>query len=156
MIKLRLPTLAPLTSPYRAKSTVWNWHFDEEKKIWINTKDQNGIGEHKGYDFSCPVGTPIMACAEGRIVKIGWDSGKEPPSAIGFGLRIIQVVHQDKQDWLVYYGHLSDISVKKDELIKAGQLLGKSGNTGRSTGAHLHCEARDPLTQQPQEIAWEV
>jgi murein DD-endopeptidase MepM/ murein hydrolase activator NlpD len=86
---------------------------------------------HKGIDLSCPVGTPIYAARSGTVIFSGFRGG--------YG-RLIIIRHE--HNYLTYYGHLSRNKVKKGDRIRTGQLIALSGNTGRSTGPHLHFETR--------------
>lgn len=82
---------------------------------------------HNGIDFTADVGTPVQATAPGTVDDAGYDSANGNRVSIdhGFGYRSV-------------YGHLSKISVAPGEQIKRGQRIGLSGNTGRSSGPHLH------------------
>jgi len=88
-------------------------------------------GKHLGVDFACPVGTPVLAVADGFITSANW--GK------AYGIQIVQRVAQG----YVIYAHLNAVRVKSPQLVKAGQLIGESGNSGNSTAPHLHIEYRD-------------
>lgn len=96
---------------------------------------------HHGVDLAVSSGTPVMATAQGRVVKAGW--------AGGYGLL---VVLDNGNGVHTRFGHLSSISVREGEDVRQGQLLGRSGATGRVTGPHLHYEVRldggsvDPLS----------
>jgi len=87
---------------------------------------------HAGQDFATPVGTPIFAAMDGFVSKAGWNaiSGR---TGIGEFL-----THDGGRN--TYYGHLSKLLVKVGDAVKAGQQIALSGNTGRSTGPHLHFE----------------
>jgi murein DD-endopeptidase MepM/ murein hydrolase activator NlpD len=87
---------------------------------------------HYGIDFAARVGTPVWATADGRVANIGWDKN-------GFGT-FIEVDH--RQGYQTYYAHLSKVEVGLGKEVKRGQLIGRVGNTGRSTGPHLHYEVR--------------
>jgi murein DD-endopeptidase MepM/ murein hydrolase activator NlpD len=88
-----------------------------------------GIGRmHYGQDIKVPYGTRVYATGDGKVVEAGFNSGGFGNYVIidhGFGLQSI-------------YGHLSKIGVPKDLNVKRGDLIGLSGNTGSSTGPHLH------------------
>jgi len=84
---------------------------------------------HKGVDIVNRVGTPVVATADGRVVFAGHQSGYGKLVTIDHGLGKI-----------TRYGHLSQIGVKNGDAVVRGQELGKLGNTGRSTGPHLHYE----------------
>jgi murein DD-endopeptidase MepM/ murein hydrolase activator NlpD len=86
---------------------------------------------HKGADFAGPTGTPIYSTADGVIVHAGWSSG--------YG-RLIKIQHEFGIE--TRYAHLSKIRVKVGQRVSRGQRIGDMGNTGRSTGTHLHYEVR--------------
>lgn len=92
---------------------------------------------HEGMDFSAPIGTPVYATGNGRVVSAGWESG--------YG-NMIEIDHG--YNYRTRYAHLSAINVKAGQTVSRGDLIGKVGNTGKSTGAHLHYEVR--LKGQPQ------
>lgn len=85
--------------------------------------------QHKGVDWACPIGTAIMASCGGTVVQAGWFSG--------YG-NCITLRHPDGRQ--TRYGHLSKILVKTGQSVTQGQKIGLSGNTGRSTGPHVHFE----------------
>ena len=87
---------------------------------------------HTGIDYGCPMHTQILASNEGTVMAAGWD-------LTGYGFRVI-IRHPD--DMATLYAHLDSISVNIGEKVKQGQEIGISGNTGRTTGPHLHFEAR--------------
>ncbi len=89
--------------------------------------------QHNGVDFAAPPGTPIYATADG-VVEFGGYS-----SETGFGNLVIL---QHNFGFKSYYAHLNKVEVKPREFVHKGQLIGRSGNTGRSTGPHLHYEVR--------------
>jgi len=99
--------------------------------------------DHNGTDFAVPVGTPIVAPAAGTVSRTGNNGGPEGTFVV---LDASGVVHK--------FFHLSKIMVEKGELVEKGQTIGLSGNTGRSTGAHLHWEKHvaglpvDPMTNK--------
>lgn len=84
---------------------------------------------HKGVDWACPVGTSIMASCGGTVVQAGWMGG--------YG-NCITLRHPDGRQ--TRYGHLSKILVRSGQSVKQGQKIALSGNTGRSTGPHVHFE----------------
>jgi murein DD-endopeptidase MepM/ murein hydrolase activator NlpD len=87
---------------------------------------------HPGIDLAGPLGTPIYATAEGTVLRSGWNSG-------GYG-NLIEIEHG--RGITTRFGHLSAILVHAGEHITRGQLIGRMGSTGRSTGSHLHYEVR--------------
>ncbi|KAA0875659.1 M23 family metallopeptidase [Nitrincola tapanii] len=88
---------------------------------------------HHGIDFPAPTGTPIYATADGIVEQAGFDQGS------GFGNLIVL---QHNFGFKTYFAHLSRLSVKAGQYVHKGQKIGYSGNTGRSTGPHLHYEVR--------------
>ena len=91
----------------------------------------NRLKMHEGLDIGAPTGTPILASADGRVTF----SGKKA----GFGY-FVQIDHGYGLESV--YAHNSTVVAKKGQLIKRGQLIAKVGNTGHSTGPHLHYEIR--------------
>ena len=85
---------------------------------------------HNGMDLAVPTGTPIYAAADGKVVI-----RKNNPGGYGYYLSI-----QHDKDYYTVYGHLSQWLVSDGQTVRAGQQIAKSGNTGRSTGPHLHFE----------------
>ncbi len=86
---------------------------------------------HTGIDFAAPVGTPIRAAADGEVIWASWRGG--------YG-RCIILLHPGGVATL--YGHCSDIRVHYLQKVHRGDLIGASGNSGLSTGPHLHFEIR--------------
>lgn len=99
---------------------------------------------HNGVDFSVPVGTPVYAMASGSCYMAGWENPNNDKQ--GFGLRIWQESVIEGKTIYFWYGHLSKHEIKPVEQIKEGQLIGYSGNSGSSTGPHLHVQAREKNT----------
>lgn len=88
---------------------------------------------HTGIDYGCPVGTHILASADGTVMAAGWDT-------TGYGFRVI-LKHGDGRATL--YAHLDSISVNLHDKVLQGEEIGISGQTGKVTGPHLHFEARN-------------
>ncbi len=91
----------------------------------------SGAENHGGIDFRGQVGEPIHTTANGTVIFAGIQGG--------YG-NLVQVQHQ--YGYTTYYAHMSAIDVKVGQKIKAGDVVGKLGSTGRSTGPHLHYEVR--------------
>ncbi|ARE75313.1 M23 family metallopeptidase [Streptomyces sp. NPDC059558] len=92
--------------------------------------------KHSGQDFAVPVGTPVQAAASGVIVKAGPNGGGDGPA---YGNAIV-IKHANNT--YSQYAHLSKIQVKIGQKVKASQRIALSGNTGNSSGPHLHFEIR--------------
>lgn len=120
------------------------------KKVYVTSyyggRTINGVkGHHYGIDFRAAIGTQVYAADGGEVIYCG--------TASGYG-KLIKIRH-DNGD-VTYYAHLSAYSVKVGTRVYKGQLIAKSGNTGRVTGPHLHFELRkggtkrvDPLKYLP-------
>jgi murein DD-endopeptidase MepM/ murein hydrolase activator NlpD len=86
---------------------------------------------HPGQDISAAPGTPVVAAAAGTVVFAGWKNG--------YG-QVVDIDHGN--GLLTRYGHLSKLETEAGRELGRGELLGRVGSTGRSTGPHLHYEVR--------------
>jgi len=86
---------------------------------------------HGGIDMACKVKTPVRSSRKGRVVFTGFSGG--------YG-NLVVVEHE--RGYRTYYGHLSRIMTSTGQKVDAGQMIALSGNTGRTTGPHLHFEIR--------------
>ncbi|PKO00742.1 MAG: hypothetical protein CVU42_02635 [Chloroflexi bacterium HGW-Chloroflexi-4] len=86
---------------------------------------------HVALDFGVPVGTKVKATMTGEVTFADWNTE-------GYGNLVII----DNGVYKAYYAHLSNIPVKKGQFVTDGAIIGLSGNTGNSTGPHLHYEIR--------------
>ncbi len=99
-----------------------------------------GLVHHRGVDVSVPIGTEVRAAADGRVTRVreGAVNGLWVEIDHGAGVR-------------TFYLHLSHVEVKRGQRVKAGEVVARSGDTGRVTGAHLHYQVKldrdvvDPL-----------
>ena len=84
---------------------------------------------HEGMDFTAPVGTDVYATGKGRVTSASWEQGYGNTIRInhGFGYETV-------------YAHLSEFKVRAGQTVKRGEVIGSVGNTGKSTGPHLHYE----------------
>ncbi len=101
---------------------------------------RNGRSWHNGVDFGAPIGTPLLAAERGRILAIGDQdnyrtNGKRLCYKGAYG-KFIMVKHENNLTTL--YAHASLIKAKIGDQVERGDIIGYSGNTGRSTGPHLH------------------
>lgn len=87
---------------------------------------------HNGLDIKVYIGDTIRAAFDGRVRIVRYERG-------GYGKYVV-IRHDNGLETI--YGHLSKQLVKEDEFVKAGDVIGLGGNTGRSTGSHLHFETR--------------
>jgi murein DD-endopeptidase MepM/ murein hydrolase activator NlpD len=104
-----------ITTPYKKAGKMWS------------------KGYHTGVDFACKEGTDIIAVADGKIENASW--GKS------YGVQLVQKV---EGGWVIY-AHLSKALVKAGDKVVKGQHIGESGNTGNSSGPHLHFEMRNNI-----------
>ncbi len=86
---------------------------------------------HKGTDFAANIGDPITAALDGTVKEAGYENG--------YGYMVL-IDHGEGIETL--YGHCSELKVKVGDIVEKGQLIALVGNTGRSTGPHLHFEVR--------------
>lgn len=117
---LLVDSLHPYHTPYLGKVT--------SRYCFRRTKDHNGI------DLKLNVGDTIYAAFDGKV-RVSEVTAKTG----GYG-NLIVIRHANGLE--TYYGHLSEHVVKADELVKAGEIIGYGGDTGKSTGPHLHFETR--------------
>jgi hypothetical protein len=121
-----------LGSPFLDQKYPVTQGFGEHKLDY----SEYGLIGHNGIDYACPVGTQIYAVAQGVVTKIQTDPG-------GYGLHIrIQHPNGVKPEFRTIYAHLSNVAVSLGQEVAKGKMIGRSGNTGYSTGPHLHFEMR--------------
>ena len=118
-----IPAIQPISSKYL--KTMASGYGDRHDPIYGTSKF------HEGMDFSSAIGTPVYATGAGTVKSAGWESGYGNSIDIDHGF-----------SYLTRYAHLSQILVKEGQSVKRGDLIGKVGNTGKSTGPHLHYEVR--------------
>lgn len=103
--------------------------FGGNKQIY----QQFGMEGHNGLDYACLIGTPVLAVHDGRI-----EFYQETTNyGNGYGKNVRLYFEEDGFTWDCVYGHLDGYSGVNRE-VKAGEVIGYSGNTGFSTGPHLH------------------
>ncbi|MGL4236237.1 DUF5930 domain-containing protein [Tabrizicola sp.] len=117
----KLPFAMPLKDSFR-----WTSGFGYRR-------DPKGYGTrmHEGTDMAGAYGTPVYATADGTITHAGWDSG--------YG-RLVKIQHDFGVE--TRYAHLSQVRVEVGQRVSRGDRIGDMGNSGRSTGTHLHYEVR--------------
>ena len=84
---------------------------------------------HNGNDFATAVGTPLVAMSSGRVISAGYEGG--------YGIKVELEYWDGTVSW---YAHMDSVDVSVGELVAPGEVVGTSGNTGHSTGPHLHLE----------------
>ncbi|MEZ4734539.1 MAG: peptidoglycan DD-metalloendopeptidase family protein [Caldilineaceae bacterium] len=118
------PGVVPANWPYG--SGLFTWPLAG----WLT---QGYRYDHRALDIAAPAGTPVAAADRGVVLRAGWN-------AQGYGLFVI-IDHNI--DYVTLYAHLSEILVEEGQVIAQGEIVGKVGSTGNSTGPHLHFEIRD-------------
>lgn len=127
-------------APRNPEMGMLNWPLPGNITSGFGWRDDPFTGDrewHAGIDIIGEVGDPIAAAWDGKVVYAG---EKE-----GYG-NLVVLEHEG--GWQSYYGHTSKISVKVGDEIRSGKKIAEVGNTGRSTGPHLHFEMRQG------ELAW--
>lgn len=112
-------------------SDLFIGNFRISQRFGVNKKnyEKYGLDGHDGVDFACPNGTQLIAPFDGIILSVK-NSGNA-----GYGLH---VKIWNMKNSCVLYGHMKSVNIRALQLVKRGQLIGLSDNTGNSTGAHLH------------------
>lgn len=121
----------PVSTP-DPTSTKWTWPIKGYHYVssGFGGREIGGNQEvHYGIDIVAPPGTPVRAARSGRVLE------SRPDYDRGWGWTVV-IQHPD--GWVTRYAHLSANLIKKGELVVRGQRIGRVGNTGRSTGPHLH------------------
>jgi murein DD-endopeptidase MepM/ murein hydrolase activator NlpD len=125
-----------------------NTNFNASTMNWMSTAVSSGLGNrsnptgsgsqnHKGLDIAVGKGTPIGANVSGTVVYAGMGT-----KGSGYGGYGNSVAVKDSSGNVHLYAHLDSVNVKVGQRVNTGTLLGKSGNTGDSSGYHLHYEVR--------------
>ena len=115
----QLPTAAPIANRVGLSSNYGS-------RIDPITKQ---IAQHPGIDFSAPAGTPILATGNGTVLRAKFDQA--------YG-QFIEIKHID--GFITKYAHVRKVYVTQGQTVTRGQVIAEVGNTGRSTGPHLHYE----------------
>jgi murein DD-endopeptidase MepM/ murein hydrolase activator NlpD len=96
---------------------------------------------HNGLDLAVGTGTPVTAARSGVVIRVAY-------SDIGYG---VQLAISHGGGWVTLYAHLSRIYVREGDLVAQGDIVAASGNTGKSTGPHLHYEViHNGIPQNPR------
>jgi murein DD-endopeptidase MepM/ murein hydrolase activator NlpD len=108
------------------KSSDYGMRYDPYYRVWQL---------HAGADFAAGGGTPIHAAAAGRVVRAGYNGGYGNYTCISHG-------RYKGRNLSTCYGHQSRMLVHVGERVRRGEIIGRVGTTGASTGYHLHFEVR--------------
>lgn len=124
-----VPTLHPVDVAYQSSAFGWRRHPVTGRHTL-----------HEGLDFAAPTGTPIVAASGGIVTEARY--------VPGYG-KLVEINHGG--GLVTRYAHASSITVRMGDVVEKGQLVARVGNTGRTTGAHLHFEVR--MANQPVDPA---
>ena len=102
-----------------------------DRRVYAYTNGKSSTSLHYGNDYGVPNGTEVNACADGKVVLA------ETRISTGWSV----VIEHLPGLYSLYY-HMSELNVKEGDMVKQGELIGKSGATGLATGPHLHWEMR--------------
>ena len=125
-----------------AKPSVWPVYgrVTSEMSTRPNPFGSGGMESHSGIDIAVPTGTYVRATGNGLITHSGWRDGYGNLVIINHGY-----------GYTTYYGHNSSLLCKAGDKVSRGDIIAKSGSTGRSTGPHVHYEVRlDGLLKNPR------
>ncbi len=120
--------LKPFTSP--TESTRYTAHFGD-RRIYAYSNGKSSTSLHYGNDYGIPTGSEVRACGDGKVVMAEF--------RISTGWTV--VIEHLPGLYSLYY-HMDSLNAKEGDMVKQGELIGKSGSTGLSTGPHLHWEVR--------------
>ncbi len=123
-----------------------NWPLDERGFITRGPSSRGAPGgAHEGIDVAVPVGSVVRAAGRGEVLEAGSDSE--------YGLFVLL---RHDENYQTMYGHLSRITTRLSSYVAAGEVIGLSGNSGRSSAPHLHFEVRrDGRAIDPLELVTE-
>jgi murein DD-endopeptidase MepM/ murein hydrolase activator NlpD len=108
------------------KSSDFGMRWDPYYQVWQL---------HAGVDIAAPGGQPIYAAADGTVMRAGWTGGYGNYTCISHG-------SYQGRNLATCYGHQSQLLVGSGQWVSRGQIIGRVGTTGASTGNHLHFEVR--------------
>ncbi|MBC7457174.1 MAG: M23 family metallopeptidase [Bdellovibrionaceae bacterium] len=128
---------------------VWEARMSRGFMPRVKRKGRRASRPHKGIDLAAQRGVPVMASTDGVVIYTGKDFN-------GFGKMIMIETVGDNTGYATLYAHLDKIVVYDGQKVTQGEVIGALGNTGRSSGPHLHFEIRksdgipvDPLPYLP-------
>jgi murein DD-endopeptidase MepM/ murein hydrolase activator NlpD len=142
LVSSQLDQQVSLLSETWTLESLWLKHLPIQAPVLAEHHVSSGFGlrrdpftralsRHEGIDYVAPTGTPVVSTAPGRVIQAGYRG------AYGF---MVDVEHE--WGFTTRYAHLRRILVRVGDVVQVGQPVGLLGNTGRSTGPHLHYEVR--------------
>jgi murein DD-endopeptidase MepM/ murein hydrolase activator NlpD len=129
------------------KSFAYRYPFTSGKSYKV-TQGPNGTISHQdafAFDFEMPVGTPVFAARSGIVAMVKADSHNGGPDRSYLeDANFISVYHSDETVANYFHLNTGGVIVKEGQYVEEGELIGYSGNTGFTTGPHLHFEVLQP------------
>jgi murein DD-endopeptidase MepM/ murein hydrolase activator NlpD len=128
----------------QASNSMWQWLENTTPSIWpVQGQLSSSFGKrldpflgkgsfHSGIDMTADHGAPVVATADGTVAASGWYTS--------LGKRV--VIEHGRNALTTVYGHLSDFYVRPGQVVRRGEVIGRTGATGRATGNHVHYEVR--------------
>jgi murein DD-endopeptidase len=145
----------PILAHFAEWGPRWEYKIDPDNGLWTPKSTQlRSMGQHRGVDFDCAIGTIVHAMADGMVVKSRYESSVDDRQ--GAGLYLVQIVEMYGYDaWWIRYSHLRIVYVELGERIKRGQPLGESGESGEIERPLLHVDLADRgVPAQYHPIPW--
>lgn len=144
MVSPDLPYLYPPDQYLPENDRPFNGYIWPAKGVFTSGYGWRWGRMHRGIDIAAPIGTPIIAAADGEVITAGWNSG-------GYG-NLVKLRHYDGS--VTLYAHNSKLLVRRGQKVKQGQQIAKMGSTGFSTGPHLHFEIHTQGNKAVNPIAY--
>lgn len=116
-------------------SNNWSWPV-KFKKVTANWPRYSDGKYHSGIDLGVPQDSPVYSTCDGVVDTVRYLTNS-------YGRHIIIRAEVNGEVVYMYYCHMNNLDVKEGQIVKAGQLIGLSGQTGNATGPHLHYEVRN-------------
>jgi hypothetical protein len=134
---------------------IWNYPFEGDYPIsspfgWRTLQGKTSF--HEGTDYKLPCGTPLYSTADGVVVETG-TNGIDNGGILDWSTPANYVVISHANGWKSYYWHMDNVAVERNQTVKLGTYIGTSGNTGISTGCHLHFGMyKDGVPKDPEFV----
>ena len=141
--ELGVPAAVGFSQPLDSISINYGYHTKENA---IADPITGTPRVHRAIDFDCNVGSMVYSITRAIVIKTGQDDRS--------GKYILIAFHDmEGHQYGVLYAHLDSVAVERGQVVEAGELIALGGNTGRSTGAHLHLEVRKLIRDKKGKLA---
>lgn len=153
MFSRPVETSCPITCYYGEKHPRFTWSLDPDNRFWIPVRGSDSLGQHRGTDFDCPVGTVVRAMSDGLIIRARYENNLN--QSAGAGYHILQLVTMPGYDsWILKYAHLSKANLVPGARVVRGDPIGQSGQSGAVDRPYLHVDLMN-LRRQWEAIPFE-